>query len=382
MQRRRARLRAGPAALAALLAVTSPATAQLVLTGELGVARYSDDPFGRGDLAVAAPSLLYSGGPLRFQATGALARLENGKLGGGGAGTAALRLWGHRGVEAELSADAGSVRFKDYDPARYLGGSARLAYRRADLMGALVVQRGQTWLGTAERPIWSAQARLTRERGAFSTSFALTGHSYRSLLPVFVIGLPEARLERLHAGDAELGVRWWPGRMELGLTGVGRIGDRESRGLGGMVDAAYWLDERLAITASAGRQLEDLLRGVRRTRFVTLSLRISSSPRWRPIAPRREERGVLRAVRTADGVTLRVSMPAARSLELSGDLTGWTPMPFTSRGNGEWELALGTAASGTTRVQWRVDGGEWTAPAGLPARPGDFESTVGELLIP
>jgi hypothetical protein len=381
--RRRAATRI--AALGCLLALAAgDAAGQLSLTGELGLARYTDDPFGRGDLGVFAASAAYQRRWLVSQAAGALARLEGGDVGVGGQAFADVRLLARRGLALEIGGYTGAIgSFTGYDDITHVGGLVRGTLRRGDRAVSLALQRGQTWTDTRDRPIWTAQLRATLERRTWTAGLGLTGHSYRLFDPIVDFDDPGAERRFYEAGDAELTARAFVGRLEIGASGVARAGRDETDGVGGQVDAAFWLTDRLALTASAGRQLEDLIRGVGTTRYLTAAVRVASRPRYRPPTADAVTPGVLRAQREQSGlVTLRVLLPTARTLELSGDLTGWTPQPFVARGGGEWELVLGRVESGPTRVQWRVDGGEWTAPPGLPLRESDFEGSVAVLVLP
>ena len=65
-----------------------------------------------------------------------------------------------------------------------------------------------------------------------------------------------------------------------------------------------------------------------------------------------------------------------------GDFTDWTPLPMTaSQPPGTWSIAV-PVTPGVHQVNVRIDGGEWTVPAGLTAVRDEFGGSVGILLVP
>lgn len=369
-------------ALALVFALAaSPASAQFAASADLGVAHFSEDPLGRGNLAVLAPTMQLFRPGAHLIGAGAFAVRENGSVGGSGMLNAGARLFGREANSLEVGVTGGGIRFAGFDRAAYLAGELRIVQQRGGHSLSVGVTRGETWVGDRLRPIWSAQLTAAQQLGPIAAALSLTGHRFRPLDPLVDIVSPPTRSEYASAGDLEASLRWWRGRLELGVAGIGRVGRVEDRGVGGQADATLWLNDRLAVVGSVGRQLDDLLRGVGRTRFATLSLRIASAPRWKPTPPP-TELSVLDARRDSRGLVLRVRAPRASRVELSGDLTAWSAMPFAAVEPGVWELTLPNAAPGASQVQWRLDGGEWTAPPGLPARPGEFGGTVGVLVVP
>lgn len=72
--------------------------------------------------------------------------------------------------------------------------------------------------------------------------------------------------------------------------------------------------------------------------------------------------------------------PRALSVELSGDFTGWKPLPLVRGESGHWSVSL-PLAPGTYRLNARIDGGAWMVPPGLTTLTDDFAGVVGVLVV-
>lgn len=72
--------------------------------------------------------------------------------------------------------------------------------------------------------------------------------------------------------------------------------------------------------------------------------------------------------------------PRASRVELSGDFTGWKPLPLERGPDGRWSVSL-VLLPGAHRVNARVDGGPWIVPPGLTTLSDDFAGEVGILVI-
>jgi 1,4-alpha-glucan branching enzyme len=78
--------------------------------------------------------------------------------------------------------------------------------------------------------------------------------------------------------------------------------------------------------------------------------------------------------------TLRIRIPSARSVELSGDFTGWKPIALQRADDNHWEVTL-AIAPGMHRLAIRVDGDAWTPPPGVSAVPDEFQGLVGVIVV-
>lgn len=157
------------------------------------------------------------------------------------------------------------------------------------------------------------------------------------------------------------------------------------------VNAVAWISPAIGITAGAGSYPTDPGQNLPAATYLSLGVRYS--PRTVRRASTVLSPDVLGAVaRDAPAMTVSNAIagrrtisyraPAARSVEIMGDFTDWTPVPMTpSRLPGTWSISL-PITTGVHQVNVRTDGGEWTVPAGLTAVRDEFGGSVGILLVP
>jgi hypothetical protein len=149
------------------------------------------------------------------------------------------------------------------------------------------------------------------------------------------------------------------------------------------VGTAIELTPMLSITAAAGREPSRIVLGIPPARYARLGLRVAPAALSRPAlpAPVRASPASF-AIRGADSgyYVVSVRVPRARTVELSGDFDAWTPIALQQVRPGVWEVAL-RLASGTYRMNLRVDGDRWTAPPGTPTVADEFNGTVGLVVV-
>jgi len=68
-------------------------------------------------------------------------------------------------------------------------------------------------------------------------------------------------------------------------------------------------------------------------------------------------------------------------VEVAGDFTDWQPVALRRAGEDMWESVL-RIPSGVHRVNVRIDGGSWTAPAGTARAEDEFGGEVGIVAVP
>jgi hypothetical protein len=188
---------------------------------------------------------------------------------------------------------------------------------------------------------------------------------------------------RRNPTDAAAQLHWVRGLVELDVS-FGRRFERGTSGDGvwGGASGVVWLSRQLALVASAGSYPGDFAQRLPRSRYATLAVRLVP---WGPIrtaTPTPRTGGISFEVRDAGAGmhTLVMRAPHARQVEIMGDFTDWQPLPLARGRDGEWTVTL-PLATGTHRLNVRVDGGDWSAPPGLTAAADEFLGVVGILIV-
>ena len=184
--------------------------------------------------------------------------------------------------------------------------------------------------------------------------------------------------------DAEFAVHWGRGRLAFrGVIGTRFFAERQPNELWAQAQTAYSLSPSLALIASTGVHPSSAAYGISRARYAELGVRVAPSALLRPRLPR-GVRPTAAAFEVRDGTdgrrTLRIRVPNARTVELSGDFTGWKPVTLTRAGTDQWEATL-PITPGIHRLAIRVDGDAWTPPPGVSAVADEFQGTVGVIVV-
>ena len=201
--------------------------------------------------------------------------------------------------------------------------------------------------------------------------------------------------------DGGLHARWERDWLQLAasagargdkVVGANRLSDLSATRWGDL-SATMWVSRRLAIVFGHGAYPADFAQLAPGGRYTTLSMRIATRPPALRDALARSIRlptqSLVRPVvasfdakRIRDGtVRIRVRAPGASSVELVGDFSDWDPLLLERTVGDTWQIVL-PLASGTHRLNIRVDGGAWGVPPGIGTRVDEFGDVVGLLLIP
>jgi len=252
-------------------------------------------------------------------------------------------------------------------------GMARLRLGANRVGGAIGAGAGTLFDATGARPLYHAQATAWQ-----------TVRANQLIADVSFVGTigPDLGNGSLADGtrylDASASWRRDNGAFELGAIAGARAGLNQSASGGwGSVDVTTWVAPSLALVATAGRSLEAVLRGVPRTQYVSIGLRVAARPHA-SIRERRPPPAAAKAVITRAGVVLHVD--SASRVELMADFTDWEVVALERSGS-EWRL-LHDVPPGLHRIAVRINGGEWTAPPGLPRVTDDFGGVVGLITVP
>ena len=215
---------------------------------------------------------------------------------------------------------------------------------------------------------FTADATLTRTRSVFGGSSILVD------------------ISRENANYLDLGAGWshdvgaWSISAGAGMRGRNGTFDPHDRWQS--VNGTVWLASHVGVTLDVGRTLEDLTRGVPRTRYLSVGLRAVVQPH---IAIVRHERRIegprITVARAGDARRIEISNVSAARVELMADFTDWSPVELVAAGTNSWRLER-AIPPGPHRVAIRIEGGDWIVPANLPRVDDEFGGTVGLITVP
>jgi hypothetical protein len=365
--------------LFASLVTGAPLPAQLVVGSAGGIARVDRAPSGsvtsiagrlRTDLGRLA--LRFDGASERFAGVG-----RTGQWLGSGQWQFGAGGW-RIGVGPELRA-ATSVEGAS---SRTIGMTGEATRRRGATHFALRLSGGTSNHAGQGSASWgAAEGRVSITLGTIELSSTLAttlvGDSTVRPSTIFDIrtspdtGNIVRRLNRIH--DAAVGVRWHGGRTDV-------YGELGRQGGSGVLPTTWWrgraayrLTPHTAVVLQAHRLAADLLLGLRGGRSTKLGLEFALPTRTRhdESAPPIETLRV-----NATRVLIVFTLPRTDQATLSGEPTGWMPLPLTRREDGRWQAWL-DVAPGTYRVNLSLDGGPWIAPPGATTVRDDFGGMVG-----
>jgi hypothetical protein len=251
-------------------------------------------------------------------------------------------------------------------------GMARLRLGSTVAGGAIGIGTGALTNVGGTRALYHAQATAWR---TLPSDQIVADLSFVGTSGVDVTQSFEARTQY---GDVSASWRRQHGWLDIGATAGARAGFRAAASGGwGSIEAAAWLTPNLALVATAGRSLEDVPRGVPRTQYVGVALRLAARGN-ESLGRSHSVPSVPKTVVTRGGVVVQVDQ--ASRVELMADFTEWSVVPLERVGN-RWKLDR-AVPSGFHRIAIRVDGGDWTSPPGLPRAIDDLGGAVGVITVP
>jgi hypothetical protein len=207
--------------------------------------------------------------------------------------------------------------------------------------------------------------------------------NFRSLDTITVVDSGSAG-RRHDWRDAQLGVHWSVGRLAFdGVLGKRFSATNEPNETWGQIQSALSLSPELALITSTGVRPSSAAYGIAPSRFVELGFRVSPSALRRPRLPSgvRPTAAAFQIDDAGNGARrLRIRVPGARSVELSGDFTNWQPISLRRADTDQWEATV-AIAPGMHRVAIRVNGDAWTTPPGIATVQDEFQGTVGVIVV-
>jgi hypothetical protein len=379
-------LRAGLVVAAFLCFAQTPLAGQASASLGLGASLIRYEGFLTSGALVVAPSVRFDTPRLSFGGQGSWTAFEsgNGVLQGQAAG--AWRSASRGRWRVELSGSAGAAKYAEESGTGHLLGGARLHLlgRGGNAGGWVGVTAGRSFGGSAESP----------------AELAVAGWTVRHRLAL--IGTAAAAWLGPHRYlDVQASARWTGPRV----TVEGRIGARPlvrggtavgeaTTGGFGEVSALVSVTRRLAVALSGGSYPSDPARRVLGAKYLSAAVRVpllggvTPSPirldSWiredRTLAPGASAATLVLAG-SAERRVVRIRIREARSVELMADFTDWEVVPLARVGCDRWEVTIPVPA-GVHRVNLRIDGGPWLAPAGVRVERTEFGGLVGVVVVP
>lgn len=376
---------AAPALLALAAALAGPgfargAHAQSSLTIDAGVSRVDYDGFLASGAASVTPAVRLERAWASLTARGTALAFESGNTSLQGAVAASVYAPVTRHWRAEVAGTIGGSRYEEFSEFWHALGRARVHYltgRRGVWLGA---SAGRTSYGVGSRPVLAGEGGLWGRFGPVSLTAALSG----------------TQVGDTTWADFEGFARWRTGPLELeGNLGARVLSDGAGSGVYGEITSSYAVTPWLAVVVGTGRYPTDPIRGSIAGRYATASLRVRMFGDDTP--PDRIARAAIDPVAAANGnarLTLRLTpvrgtigvyelvirAPAAGRVEVMASFTDWQPLSLARNEAGDWTMRW-PLAPGVHRINVRVDGGPWEAPAGTTPMPDDYGGRVGVFVI-
>jgi hypothetical protein len=371
------------AAATSLFGVRAPA-AQTTGTVDVGFSTVRYDGFLPSGAGSLTPALTWAGTGAAVTARGTYLRFESGRRSLQGLVAASLFTppsWLPHRWRGELSLSGGGSSYADFASFWHATGEARLHFVAAGRGAWIGVTGGRTSYGSAPRPVavagvgvWARRAQVTVAASATRSFVGDTAYSDLG--------------STIHASR---------GRFELDASLAARVSSRGAgHGVHGEASTTFTLGERTALFVSGGRYPTDPVSGSVAGRYASAGLRLRTAlPRPRAIrdphlpsrSPAAGDGGAgftprLEVEPNPDGsARVVVHAPAATTVEVAGDFTDWQPVTLRRTGEDKWERVL-HIPSGVHRVNVRIDGGRWTAPAGMRLAEDEFGGEVGIVAVP
>lgn len=189
----------------------------------------------------------------------------------------------------------------------------------------------------------------------------------------------------LQWADVAARATWSSDRLTLDArVGVQPKLDATPRSIWARATASIGLSPALAFVAAAGTEPSRGWIGMPSSRFVSFGIRVAAAGIATSSAPPAAAPTRLPAfsVKEAGGelYVLTLRLADARSVEISGDFTGWNPLPMRQTSRDTWQVTA-PLTRGSHRVNVRIDGNAWIAPPGMSSTSDEFNGTVGIFIV-
>jgi hypothetical protein len=305
------------------------------------------------------------------------------------------------GLRATATFELGSRRTLDIRDSSGLSATSSLSYRRgfAGAWVGLKTERNTTAAlrvgGWRQLGSWLTVAiSSSLRRGTYGERGARTWTgTYRDSIPtdtgwVFIdrpgtFGDSGSPGRKLSWFETEANVGWTRGRFALdGALGWRPPIDSTPRATWFRAVTTIAVTKDVALSAGAGTTMRQIPYARATGRFATVAVRLAPAALVRPretpeITP---TAAAFRVERKGDQYVVRVRLPRARVVELSGDFNGWQPVRLVQEIDGTWVASL-PIQPGAYRMNIRIDGERWLPPPGTTAVDDEFNGKVGLVIV-
>jgi hypothetical protein len=236
----------------------------------------------------------------------------------------------------------------------------------------------------ARGPTFWTETRPTRSGSSAPTGPDTGQRSAPRTLDTLTFGDSGSTGAQRNWNDAEVALHWNAGPLAFrGLIGTRFSTTNQPNETWGQVQGSLALAPEIALIATSGVHPSSAVYGIARARFVEVGFRVAPSMLRRPRLPV-GVRPVAAAFIVENGEggqrTLRIRVPSARTVELSGDFTSWRPVALKHADDDRWETTL-SIAPGIHRIVIRVDGDKWSPPPGVSSVSDEFQGVVGVIVV-
>lgn len=345
---------------------------------DAGIASIKIDEYARSSLTDLASSLWGTSGRFSGSGTANLARFETGSTTGYGELHGSLALSpGARNLSA-IRVDGGGGAYRGEASSHYAEASLMLGRSYADGRIAGWLDGGLGRVG-GESANTTSHARLGGSVRSARTMIGAEVALLASGASRYTDVLVHAQLAPI--GDGSSGIA----RLIVGVDG----GVRASENVGGRHGwatgvAMVRLGGPISLIGMAGAQPADPTRGTLGAAFTSVGMRValgsSGTARPRPVLATVSRLTSVSAPGEDGRRMISVTVASARTVDVMGDFTAWSPVAMTRSATGVWQVRI-PVEEGSHRMEIRTDSGSWAPPPGLPVLADEFGGSVGILVV-
>jgi hypothetical protein len=183
--------------------------------------------------------------------------------------------------------------------------------------------------------------------------------------------------------ETEATLGWSRGRVAFDVVGGWRPPiDSAPRATWFRAMTTVAISKSVAVTGGIGTTMRQIPFAQTTGRYASVAVRLAPAALVRPreIPEITPSAAAFHVERSGEQYLVRVRLPHARIVELSGDFNGWQAVRLNREIDGSWTASL-ALKPGAYRMNLRVDGERWLPPPGTPAVDDEFNGKVGLVVV-